>query len=158
MMRYTLSITIALALFWLMNSGMFTPIILMLGVVSVALVVFIARRMDVVDYESVPFYLAFRLPRYYGWLMKEIVLSNIRVVKHIVLGKAYISPSIATIKICAKTDMGKVILANSITLTPGTVAIELEDDEITVHALLHEDLEALKAGEMDRRVCQLEKS
>jgi multicomponent Na+:H+ antiporter subunit E len=158
MMRYTLSLTVALVLFWLMNSGMFTPIILALGVVSVAFVVLITRRMDVVDYESVPFYLSLRLPRYYGWLMKEIVLSNIKVVKHIVLGKAYISPSITTIKICAKTDMGKVILANSITLTPGTVAIELEDDEVTVHALLHEDLEALKDGEMDRRVCQLEKS
>ena len=53
--------------------------------------------------------------------------------------------------------MGKVIYANSITLTPGTVAIDLVDDEIIVHALLYKDVESLEIGEMDRRVTMLER-
>ena len=52
--------------------------------------------------------------------------------------------------------MGKVIYANSITLTPGTVSVDLVGDEITVHALLRENIEDLQAGEMDRRICRLE--
>lgn len=157
-MRYTISISIALALFWLLNSGLYTAIIMGLGVASVLLVLAITRRMDVVDAESLPIQLSLRLPRYYVWLIKEIVISNIQVVKHIWLGNQSISPAVATIKCNQETDMGKVIFANSITLTPGTVAIDLVDDQVTVHALIKEDLDTLIAGEMDRRVCRVEKS
>ncbi len=158
MMRFTISLFITLALFWLMNSGHYTSLLLILGAISVALVIFVSHRMGLVDAESQPLHLMLRLPSYYAWLFKEIVLSNIKVVKHILLGNQSINPAIVTIKTNAKTDLAKVILANSITLTPGTVAVELEGDQITVHALLEEDLEALSNGEMDRRVCHLEKS
>jgi multicomponent Na+:H+ antiporter subunit E len=53
--------------------------------------------------------------------------------------------------------MGKVIYANSITLTPGTIAIDLIEDEIIVHALLSQGVEVLETGEMDRRVTLLER-
>lgn len=157
-MRYTISLALSLALFWLLNSGLYTFIIMGLGVASVILVLFITRRMDVVDAESVPIQLSLRLPRYYAWLVKEIVISNIQVVKHIWMGNQSISPTITTITCHQKTDMGKVIFANSITLTPGTVAIDLVGDQVTVHALIKEDLDALIAGEMDRRVCRVEQS
>lgn len=157
-MRYTISISITLALFWLLNSGLYTAVIMGLGVVSVILVIFITRRMDVVDHEALPIQLSLRLPRYYAWLIKEIVISNIKVVKHIWLGNQSISPTIKTIKCNQETDMGKVIFANSITLTPGTVAIDLVDDQVTVHALVYDDLETLIAGELDSRVCRVEKS
>lgn len=158
MMRYTISLSVTLALFWLMNSGHYTVLLLLLGLASVTLVVFIAHRMDVVDYESQPIYLTRRLPSYYAWLIKEIVMANIKVVKHIWLGNQSISPSMAIIKCNQNTDMGKVIFANSITLTPGTVTIDLEGDQVTVHALMQDDLESLIEGEMDCRVCQLEES
>jgi multicomponent Na+:H+ antiporter subunit E len=113
--------------------------------------------MDVVDNESQPVYLSTKIFGYYMWLIKEIIKANITVVKHIWLGVNSISPTLKTIKISQKTDMGKVIYANSITLTPGTVAIDLVDNEITVHALVYKDIEALETGEMDRRVTLLER-
>ena len=153
---HTISLFLTLAAFWLINSGHYTLLILSLGLISIALVLFIAHRMDVVDHESQPLLIPFRIPRYHLWLIKEIILANISVVKHVWLGNETISPVLTTIKANQKTDMGKVIYANSITLTPGTVAVDVVGDRITVHALLRQNIEDLQAGEMDRRVCRLE--
>ena len=157
-MKHSISLSLTLGAFWLLNSGYNTPLILSLGVVSVAFVIYLARRMDVVDRESQPVQLTTSLPGYYVWLVKEIILANISVVKHVWLGNHTISPTLATIKASQITDMGRVIYATSITLTPGTVAVDLAGDQIVVHALLRENIEALAAGEMDRRVKLLEDS
>ena len=155
-MRHTIFLTLALSLFWLLNSGHNTVLMLSLGVASIALVLYIAHRMDVVDHEAQPLHLTLQLPGYYAWLIKEIVLANLSVVKHIWLGNKTISPTQKIIKVSQKTDIGKVIYANSITLTPGTVTVKVEGDQFTVHALLRESIEELEAGEMDRRVTRLE--
>jgi len=157
-MKHSISLSLTLGAFWLLNSGYNTPLILSLGVVSVAFVIYLARRMDVVDRESQPVQLTTSLPGYYLWLGKEIILANISVVKHVWLGNQTISPTLATLKASQITDMGRVIYATSITLTPGTVAVDLAGDQIVVHALLRENIEALAAGEMDRRVKVLEDS
>ncbi len=157
-MKHSISLSLTLGAFWLLNSGYNTPLILTLGVVSVAFVIYLARRMDVVDHESQPVQLTTSLPGYYVWLVKEIILANISVVKHVWLGNHTISPTLATLKASQITDMGRVIYATSITLTPGTVAVDLAGDQIVVHALLRENIEALAAGEMDRRVKVLEDS
>jgi multicomponent Na+:H+ antiporter subunit E len=114
-------------------------------------------KMELVDQESQPLNLTFKIWGFYLWLSKEIILSNITVVKHIWLGNKSISPTLQKIKISQQTDMGKVIYANSITLTPGTIAIDLIEDEIIVHALLSQGVEVLETGEMDRRVTLLER-
>jgi len=155
-MRHTISLSIALAVFWLLNSGYYNPLMISLGVVSIIFVIVLAHKMDVVDHESQPLQLSYRIFGYYVWLGKEIVLSNIAVVKKVWSPTLSISPTLSTIKISQETDMGKVIYANSITLTPGTVAIKLMDDQILVHGLMREGVEALEAGEMDRRVRRLE--
>lgn len=156
-MKHTISLFLTLVAFWLLNSGHNTALILFLGLFSIALVLFISHRMDVVDHESQPLYLSPNIFGYYFWLTKKVIQSNITVVKHIWLGKESISPTLKKIKISQKTDMGKVIYANSITLTPGTVVIDLVDDEIIVHALRFNDFETLNTGEMDRRVSLLER-
>lgn len=156
LMPHIISLFLALAAFWLINSGHYTLLILSLGLISIVLVVFVAHRMDKADHEAEPLLIPLRIPGYHLWLIKEIILANISVVKHIWLGNETISPVLTTIKANQKSDMGKVIYANSITLTPGTVAVDLEGDQIKVHALLRENIEELKAGEMDRRVCRLE--
>jgi len=155
-MKHTLILSLVLTAFWLVNSGHYTSLMLLLGAASIAIVIYIAHRMDVVDHEAQPIHLTLKLPVYIGWLIKEIVLANISVVKHIWLGNGSISPVMATITASQKTDMGKVIYANSITLTPGTVTIKLDHDEFLVHALLRESIEDLESGDMDRRVTQLE--
>jgi multicomponent Na+:H+ antiporter subunit E len=156
-MKHTISLFLTLAAFWLLNSGHYSGLILSLGLASIVLILLITHKMDVVDQESQPVYLTYRIFGYYLWLIKEIIQANITVVKHVWLGEQSISPSLKKIKISQKTDMGKVIYANSITLTPGTVAIDLIEDEIIVHALLHKDIESLEIGEMDRRVTLLER-
>jgi len=156
-MRHILSLFLTLAAFWLLNSGHYSVLILSLGLVSIILVLVISHKMDVIDHESQPLSLNKSIFTYYLWLIKEIIKSNITVVKHIWLGSASISPTLSTIKVSQKTDMGKVIYANSITLTPGTVAIDLLGDEIVVHALLAKDIKSLEAGDMDRRVTRLER-
>ena len=156
-MKHTLSLFITLSAFWLLNSGHYSLLILSLGFVSIVLILFIARKMDVIDQESQPLYLSPHIFGYFIWLVKEIIKANITVVKHIWLGKQGISPTLKKINISQQTDMGKVIYANSITLTPGTVAIDLTGNEIIVHALLVKDIESLEAGEMDRRITILER-
>lgn len=156
-MKHILSLFITLSAFWLLNSGHYSVLILSLGFFSIVFILVIAHKMDVVDQESQPVYLTRNIFGYYLWLIKEIIQANITVVKHIWLGKGSISPALEKITISQQTDIGKVIYANSITLTPGTVAIDITGDEIIVHALLRKDIDSLKTGEMDRRVTMLER-
>jgi len=155
-MRHTIYLSLFLAAFWLLISDYNTILILSLGVASIAFVLYIAHRMDVVDHESQPLHLTINLPGFYAWLIKEIIRANLLVVKHIWLGNKTISPTLTTIKASQKTDIGKVIYANSITLTPGTVSVALEGDQIRVHALVRESINELEGGELDRRVSELE--
>ena len=132
MIRHTLYLFLGLAAFWLLNSGHYTTLILSLGGASIAFVIYISHRMDVVDHESLPLHLSWtKLPVYILWLLKEVVVSNISVVKHIWLGNNSISPTLSTIQVSQKTEIGKVIYANSITMTPGTVTVDLAGDQIT---------------------------
>ena len=155
-MRHTLSVFVLLVFIWVANSGFFTPLLLSLGLLSIVFVVWLAHRMDVVDDESHPSHMTFRLPGYYWWLLVKIVQANIDVVRHIWRPKLAISPGTAVLHASQRSDAGKVIYANSITLTPGTVALNVDGDRITVHALTREGLQELQGGEMDRRVSELE--
>ena len=155
-MRHTILLSLTLTVFWLAISEHYTPLMLLLGMISIASVVYVAHRMDVVDHEAQPLHLTLKLPGYYAWLSKEIFLANLLVVKHVWLGNKSISPVFTTITASQKTEIGKVIYANSITLTPGTVTVNIEGDQFLVHALLRESIKELESGEMDKRVTQLE--
>jgi multicomponent Na+:H+ antiporter subunit E len=151
-----LSMMASLMLFWLMMSGDFSRLNLALGIASALLVVAISRRMDVVDQESQPFHLTPRLPMYWGWLAIKVIKSNLDVTRRIWTPGCPISPNVANLRISQETALGKVIYANSITLTPGTVSLKVEGDEILVHSLSLADIATLQQGEMDRRVRELE--
>lgn len=155
-MKHVLALSTLLSAFWLINSGHYTPLILFFMVISVLFVSILCRQMDVVDGESQPLDLTFTIPIYWLWLIKEVVMSNIAVARCVWQGPESISPSVIKVKANQKTDLGIVIYANSITLTPGTVSIDLEGNEITVHALTRESAADLLTGEMDRRVCRVE--
>ncbi|MFT5082692.1 MAG: multicomponent Na+:H+ antiporter subunit E [Lentisphaeria bacterium] len=157
MIRHTLYLFLGLCVFWLLNSNHYTPLILSLGLASIVFVIYIAHRMDVIDHESLLLNLHWtKVPGYILWLLKEVVVANLVVVKHIWLGNKSISPTFSPIHAGQKTDVGKVIYANSITMTPGTVTLDVTGDIIMVHSLLKENIDALEAGEMNRRVCELE--
>jgi len=156
-MKHVLALSVMLSAFWLINSGHYTSLILFFMVVSVLFVSTLCHQMDVVDGESQPLNLTFTIPIYWLWLIKEVIVANIAVARCVWKGTDSISPSVIKVKANQKTDLGIVIYANSITLTPGTVSIDLEDNEITVHALTRDTAAELLTGEMDRRVCKVER-
>ena len=155
-MRYNLFLLLVLATIWAANSGHYTPLILGFGLVSIVMVLLLSKRMQLVGEEAQPLHLLRRLPSFYAWLWREIVVSNLAVTACVWRGKNSISPTTASVPVHLKTRLGRVIYANSITLTPGTVSIHLGEDEILVHALRASDLAALQEGEMQQRVSRLE--
>lgn len=137
-------------------SGVYIPLILILGLISCGIVVAIAMRMDVIDHEAVPVHMTFKALIYWPWLLWEIVKANLDVTKR-VLGLAPISPTMVRIKATQKTVLGLVTFANSITLTPGTISIDVHDNgEILIHAISRDGVDGLEGGEMDRRVTEME--
>jgi multicomponent Na+:H+ antiporter subunit E len=84
--------------------------------------------------------------------VREIILSNIDVIRRILTPGKSISPQMITLPLPQKSDLAKVMYANAITLTPGTVSVQLDRDTIMVHALSKEAADALKTGDMASRV------
>ncbi len=155
-MLHAISLGVTLYSLWLLLSGHFEPLLLTLGAFSCLLVVLIALRMEVIDHESHPLHLTPRLPLYWIWLLWEIVKSNLAVARLILAPRLSISPTVVRVTATQKSDLGRVIFANSITLTPGTVSMSLDDDQIEVHALTNGMADQLETGAMDRRVTRLE--
>ncbi|MDJ0942024.1 MAG: Na+/H+ antiporter subunit E [Kiloniellales bacterium] len=153
---HAISLGILLAIIWLTLSGFFQPLLLALGVVSCVAVVLIAHRMDVIDHEGHPIHLGWRILAYWVWLSWEIVKSNIDVARRILNPALPISPRLIRVTASQKSELGHVIYANSITLTPGTVSMLVQDRTILVHAIAEEMAEDLDSGEMDRRVTAVE--
>lgn len=152
----SLSFVLTLYVFWLVLSGYFTPFLLTIGIGSAVAILIFAQRMDVVDHEGHPISFGRSAIWYWPWLIKEIILSAWDVSKIIVNSRLPISPTMVCVRAGQKTSVGRVTYANSITLTPGTISVDIEGDEILVHALTREGAEALQAGAMDRRVTAFE--
>ena len=144
--------------FWLLLSGHLEALLIGYGLVSVAIAVVFAWRLDVVDAESFPVTKMVGGITYWPWLIVEIVKSAIDVSKIIVNPRLPISPNLIRVPSHQKSPVGITTYANSITLTPGTIsAVVLERrHEILVHALTDEGADALEEGEMDRRVTDFE--
>ncbi|MGB0907837.1 MAG: Na+/H+ antiporter subunit E [Maricaulaceae bacterium] len=138
MLRYGLVLTAALAAFWIILSGYFTGMLLTLGVISILTVLFLCARMGILDEETSPYLHIPKTLSYYVWLFREIFKANITVVRAVLNPDLVVSPKMTRVPINRHTDMGAVMFANSITLTPGTVSVEMNDDDILVHALLTE--------------------
>lgn len=145
-----------LFVFWLSLSGHYTPLITSLGVASCVLAVVIAVRMDVVDREGLPLHVGGRLWLYVPWLLKEIFLANVHVARIILTPSLPIRPLMVRYRGTQKTDLGRAIYGNSITLTPGTITTGIDGDVFQVHALAAAELEVGEDEEMNRRVTRVE--
>jgi len=143
---------------WLLLSGYLNdPLLIGLGVLSCALVAVLIWRMEQLDPETgLSLRLNLQQATYGPWLLWQIVLSNIDVARRILDPQLPISPTMIRLTPTQRTELGRVIYANSITLTPGTVTTDLTSDALDVHTLTREAADALLAGEMDRRVTELE--
>jgi len=139
---------------WLLMSGHYTFLIISLGVISCLFCVYLAKRANLIDDEGLPLFFLPRLLNYLLWLFKEIFNSNIGTAKAIITGN--INPEIFIVKSSQNTDVAKVTYANSITLTPGTVTIQINKDKFEVHALNSDFGNDVRSNVMDKKVKWLE--
>ena len=148
---------ITLALAWLAWSGHAETQLLVFGALSVAAVLGITRRMDRFAGAERDEHLGFGVVRYLPWLLWQITKSNVAVARIILDPKLPIQPRILRVPASQRTSTGQVLYANSITLTPGTISLDVRDDTILVHALTTESAAGLENGDMNRRVRSLER-
>lgn len=150
-MGYAISLILALIGFWLGLSGHYTPLLLSLGGVSVFLAVLLSRQLGILDREGAPYFAAFGIALYLPWLMYEIFKANIAVIRACLRADLDINPALVKVKTKCHTDLAKTLFANSITLTPGTVTIEVEPNRLLVHALYEDAAGPTAFTEMDER-------
>lgn len=156
-MKYSLVLFFALAIFWLTLSGYFNGFLLTMGTLSCLLVLWVSKRMGIVDNESVPLQIGLLpLIRYLFWLVTQIVTSNISVIKIIISERPMIRRAVFQIPASPQTTVGQVLMANSITLTPGTVTMSIQSDSMKVHALVDPGINDPTILEIERRVRILE--
>ena len=142
---------------WLMLSGIYKPMLVGFGILSVALVMVIVRRMDRIDGDHVRFAVKpSKLFLYLIWLLFEIAKSNWLVTRVILARIMPIRQNLFEVPYTQKSDLGQVIFANSITLTPGTLTIETEAGDFLVHALSYSPTDMDDLADMDRRVSEIE--
>lgn len=144
--------------FWLLLSGIFEPFLIGAGLACAIAVAALARRMDVIDHEGQPLHLGLPALAYWPWLAKEIVKSGWDVSRRVLDPRLPISPTVVRIKPSQRTVVGLATHANSITLTPGTVTMDVARGEFLVHALTAEGAEGVAGAEMDARVSRFEGS
>jgi multicomponent Na+:H+ antiporter subunit E len=154
-MRY-ISLVGFLFAFWVALSGHYTPMLVTAGAASAVVCVLAAVRMRVADAEGHPIELLWGAVTYYPWLTLEIAKSAWSVTKVILHPSLPISPTMTVVRASQKTTVGVATYANSITLTPGTITVEVNGNELTVHALVRDGALDLEGGRMDRRVSQFE--
>lgn len=163
-------LAVALAALWFLLSGEVSideikallagenefPLVLVFLAVSLVLCGWLAARARVLDDEGVPLSVFPGLIFYWGWLLLEIGKANLIVAREALAVRPRLSPMLVSVPADQVSDVGKVIFANSITLTPGTVSVDLHRNAILVHALTEDlaDLGGLR--DMGRRVREIE--
>ncbi|WP_026296678.1 Na+/H+ antiporter subunit E [Hirschia maritima] len=153
-MAYFLGLTLGVSLFWFGLSGHLEFPILHMGIGSIIFVLWFCHRLKILDVEASPY---MRMPRaigYWFWLGGEVIKANMVVVRAALKATPDIEPAMTRVKTTCKSDLAKVTFANSITLTPGTVTIDMEGDELIVHGLYAKDVAPGSFDEMDQRTAK----
>ena len=155
-MRNILAILVLFAL-WLLMSGIYKPLIIGLGLGSAIFAVLVVRRMDRIDRAQMDLKIdPIGFLAYFGWLLVEIAKANWAVAKLILAPEMKLNQTFLHIPYGQKTSVAKTIFANSITLTPGTITVEVEDGTFLVHAVDYSDGDTEAIADMNARVCALE--
>ena len=144
---------------WIVFNGKITAEIVWLGLVIATLVFwFICKFMDYSIRKEKLFYKKFgSFGAYIYLLIKEIISANMTVLHMVLTEKEQMEPIIVTFRTNLKTEMARVILANSITLTPGTITVAIEEDELVVHCLDKSLAEGIEDSVFEQRLKELEK-
>ena len=153
----TLILLLLLIVVWVLWSGYLKPLLLGLGAFSCILTVWIVRRMGYFDDEMFAFHYDWRLLGFWAWLGGEIVKSSIDVTRIVLRRKVHVEPIVVDVDGSGLGPVDLALLGNSITLTPGTLTLDVYEGRLRVHALTREGAAALLSGDMLRRVAGLRK-
>jgi len=140
--------------FWLVLSGHYDLFHVGWGIVSAAVVTFFSVDLPSFDTGRQNRLRFWSLVTYLPWLFLQVVLANLHVA-YLVLRPNAIRPQIIRVKTRLSGDLAKTTLGNSITLTPGTITMDIQDDELIVHALSEKVARELANGQMERRVARI---
>lgn len=90
-------------------------------------------------------------------MLYQIWLSNIHILRLALSPNELpeVEPKLVRIKTNLKTDFGKWMLANSITLTPGTITIDIKDDELLIHSISSLTTEGVEGEDMERKIAAI---
>ncbi len=151
-----ISLTLLLVIAWLLWSGLYSPLLLSLGVLSCAISLYLAKRIGFYD-EAYALAVMPGLVRYWLWLLWEMFKTSVDVARIILHPKLPISPTVVKFKALPEGPVGQAILANSITLTPGTVTLDVHKGELQVHCLTKAGADELLSGVFNSRAAKLTK-
>lgn len=145
-----------LFLFWLVLNGRLTlEIILLGGAVTALAMLFLCTccdwnlKKEGKLYRAAPWALLYALT-----VIREIILANLRMLPIVFSGKP--EPVVRRVRTRLKTRIAKAVLSNSITLTPGTITLSLEGDELIVHCLTKKMAEGLEDSVFEKRLISME--
>ena len=157
---YPIIVFVLLFLNWIVFSGKFDGFHLGLGVVSCFVVTGLSH--DLLFYDRKKGLIArmreaWRFICYLPWLTWEVVLANIHVFKLAMTLKGYgeMAPRVVTFKTILKTDFAKFVLANSITLTPGTITMLIRGDTFHIHVMSQFLEDDLLSGAIEQKVAEI---
>jgi multicomponent Na+:H+ antiporter subunit E len=149
------ALPILLFLLWVLLSGKLDAFHLVTGALVVAFVVWQKQGLPPLQPPESPRLRSLRLVPYAGWLFWQMLLSAVQVARVVLHPRRHLDPQLVQFRVRHPSLVAGVILANSITLTPGTLTIELQEDRVVVHALTSRAAADLLGGDMARRVARL---
>lgn len=153
-MAYAFGLLVALAAFWFALSGETSPFFLGLSAVAVLAALWLSARLKLIDREASPYHRAPQLLVYLAWLIGQIVKANIAVISRVLGPKHAIDPAMVEVETSAHSRLGTALFANSITLTPGTVTVDVDKRKLKVHALVRENASVESFAPMDRKAAR----
>lgn len=145
-------------LFWIVLSGLFNAFHLVAGLISSGLVALLSRDLLVTGQSEKSLIKAWRLLCYIPWELYQIVLANLDVAYRVLHPRMPIDPRIIEFETPLRKDWALTTLANSITLTPGTLTVQVEPEKgkFQVHAIAQEPEAALLIDQtMQRKVAHV---
>ena len=160
LLRNTFIQAALLMIFWLLLSGHYDLMHISFGIFSVILVIIInyplRRHLFAMEEHSDAWKLSLlRLIFYIPWLLWQIVIASVQVAYVVLHPKCPIDPALLRFRTSLGNLSSKVILGNSITLTPGTITLEIEKDEFLVHALMDISSTGIIDGTLPGQVAKL---
>lgn len=147
-----------LLFFWSIIDGKLTVESIILGTAASIIIIYLNRDIMFTIDDGGPVTLRYlwHYSTLIAVLVVEIVKSNINVAKIVLNPKMPIEPSFVRVPVRFKKDFNKVLYGNVVTLTPGTLTVDIDEDEYIIHALTKEAAEGLHGSELEKHVLLLE--